>query len=202
MLITEQQIDDFKTDRRDITPPLPMVFRLVPILFYLSLVFLVVVGSLALWHAKVAADRLEEARQGVAQVKKDISQQKTARAALEKRIRESTNLESWVLASMPLQPLVVAIIRSMKPDTALVNLSIERDPETPSQLRLSMRMNADSDDQLTDTLEVIRSMNYREISPTQTMIKGDLAYRASLLWQKTDEEEITPQSRAAQALEP
>jgi len=202
MLIAGQQIDDFKTDRKDITPPLPMVFRLVPILFYLSLLFLVVIGSVALWHSKVAKDRLQEARQRVVQVKNEITQTKAARATLEAQIRESTNLESWVLASMPLQPLVVAIIRSMRPDTALVNLSVERDPETPSQLKLSLRMNADSDEQLNDTLAVIRDMNYREISPTQTMIKGDLAYRASLLWQKSDEEDISPESRAAQTVEP
>ena len=84
---------------------------------------------------------------------------------------------------MPLQPLVVAIVRSMAANSSIVELNLERDAETPSQLRLGLRLNTDSDKQLEDTLEVIRDMHYREFSPTQTRVRGDLDYKASMLWQ-------------------
>jgi hypothetical protein len=199
MQITGDQIDDFKTVRKGITPPLPMIFRLVPILFYLSLVFLFVVGSLALWRTRISAQERDEALARVQAVRQDIDAQKAARAALEEKIRTATHLEAWVMASMPLQPLVVAIMRSMKPETAVVDLSIERDLETPAQLKFGMQLNTESDEQLLKTLEVIRSMNYREVSPTQTRVQGNLAYRASLLWQKPEGDSAqTPESRAAQ----
>ena len=202
MQILAQEIDDFKIVRKGILPPLPMIFRLVPILLYLSLVFLLVVGSLAMWRTRVSAQLRDEALSRVQGVRQEIDAQKAARAALEEKIRTATHLESWVMASMPLQPLVVAIMRSMDPDTSVVDLTVERDLDTPAQLKLGLRLNTDSDEQLLKTLEVIRSMNYREVSPTQTRLKGDLAYRASLLWQKPEGSSQTPESREAQTTRP
>lgn len=198
MFITGHEIDDFKTDRKDIMPPLPMVFRLVPILFYCSLAFLAVIGSLAFLHGRVAAARRDAVIQKIATVKSDIEKHKAERAALEAKIREATDLESWVLASMPLQPLVVNVIRSMGPQSSIVNLTIERDAETPSQLRLNLRLNTDSDQQLEQSLEVIRGMHYREFSPTQTRVRGDLDYKASLLWQNPHVLQQTPEERSGE----
>ncbi len=202
MQITAGQIDDFKTDRKDIMPPLPMVFRLVPILFYCAIVFALVVGSVAFWNARVATQRRDAIRQQVESLNSEIAQTKSSRAALEAQIREATDLENWVLASMPLQPLVVAIVRSMSPNSSIVELNLERDAETPSQLRLRLRLNTDSDKQLDQTLEAIKGMHYREFSPTQTRVRGDLDYKASLLWQNPYSKRQTPEERAQQKTAP
>jgi hypothetical protein len=192
MLIAASQIDDFKTDRKDIASPLPLPFRLVPILFYLSIVFTIVVGSLALWHAKVAADLRDATLARIAEVRASIEANKASRGALEARIREAMDLEKWVLASKPLQPLVIAIIRSMGPESNIVELRIERDTVTPSQLRIGLRMNTASDRQLEETLKVIRDLNYREVSPTQSRSQGELNYQATLVWQKDQAEGELP----------
>lgn len=184
MLIAARQIDDFKTDRKDISSPLPLPFRLVPILFYLSILFTVVVGSLALWHTKVASGQRDATLARIAGVKSSIDGTKAARSALEAQIREAMDLEKWVLASKPLQPLVIAIIRSMGPESNIVELRIERDTVTPSQLKIGLRMNTKSDRQLEETLKVIRALNYREVSPTQSRSQGELNYQATLVWQK------------------
>ena len=183
MQIIADQIDDLKTDRKDVMPPLPMVFRLVPILFYGAIAFSLVVGSVAFWNVRVATQQRDAIRQKIESLNSEIAQTKAARATLENKIREAADLENWVLASMPLQPLVVAIVRSMAANSSIVELNLERDAETPSQLRLGLRLNTDSDKQLEDTLEVIRDMHYREFSPTQTRVRGDLDYKASMLWQ-------------------
>lgn len=196
MLLTGEKIDDFKTERKGITPPLPMIMRLVPLLFYLSLAFMVVVGSVASIHAKFSSDNHAVIIGRVETLKGDIAGNKAARAALEKEIAEATDLEAWVLASMPLQPLVVAIIRSMGPQSEIVDFSLERDKETPSQLRIGLVLNTASDKQLEQTLEVIRKMNYREFNPTQTRSHGNLDYKASLLWQDPkSQNRQTPQQR-------
>lgn len=183
MLLAGKKVDDFKTERKGITPPLPMIMRLVPLLFYLSLGFMIVVGTVASLHAKFSSDNHTAIMARVGKLKLEIEQNKTARASLENEIAEATDLEAWVLASMPLQPLVVAIIRSMGPQSEIVDFSLERDAETPSQLRIGMVLNTASDKQLEQTLEVIRKMNYREFNPTQTRSHGNLDYKASLLWQ-------------------
>lgn len=202
MQISGSQIDDLKTDRKDIMPPLPMVFRLVPILFYGAIAFTVIIGSIALWNARLATQKRDAMRQKIADTNAQISQLKNDRAALEARIREATDLEAWVLASMPLQPLVVQIIRSMAANSSIVELNLERDPETPSQLKLGLRLNTDSDKQLDQTLEAIRTMHYREFSPTQTRVRGDLDYKASLLWQNPFSKNQLPEERAQQSVQP
>ncbi len=197
MLIADTKIDDFKTPRKDIAPPLPMVMRLAPILFYLSLVFLVVVGSVASWRAKVSSDQRNAVTARIESLKAEIEQTKNERAALEKEIVRATDLEAWVLASMPLQPLVVEIINSMGPQSEIVDLTIERDAETPSQLRLHLTLNTASDKQLDETLAVIQGRQYREFNPTQTRVQGNLDYKASLLWDPNAkaEQRQTPEER-------
>ena len=202
MQIVADQIDDLKTDRKDIMPALPMVFRIVPILFYGALAFLVVIGSLAFWNMRVATQKRDAIKQRITSLQTEIATTKADRAALEAKIREATDLEAWVLASMPLQPLIVAIVRSMDPQSSIVDLKLERDDETPSQLRLGLRLNTNSDQQLEDTLEVIRRMNYREFSPTQTRVRGDLDYRASLLWQNPHRKTPSPSERAQEIVQP
>jgi len=202
MQIVADQIDDLKSDRKDIMPALPMVLRLVPILFYGAVAFLLVIGALAFWNMRVATQKRDAVKERITSLQTEIAKTKAERAALEAKIREATDLEAWVLASMPLQPLVVGIVRSMDPQSSIVDLKLERDAETPSQLRLGLRLNTNSDQQLEDTLEVIRRMNYREFSPTQTRVRGDLDYKASLLWQNPHAKVPTPAERAQEIVQP
>jgi len=202
MLIDARKIDDFKTERKDLLPALPLVYRMVPILFYLSLLFLAVVGSSALWHSRVASQRYQTVVLESSFLQKKIDAAKTARADLEKGIREAADLENWVLASMPLQPLVVGIVRSMEEDSNIVELTLERDAETPSQLRLALTINTESDGQIDRTLKVIRDLSFREFSPTQSVDQGNVEYRASLLWRRSSEAPPMPEDRAMEVVTP
>jgi hypothetical protein len=197
MLIQPRVIDDFKTERKDLMPALPVVYRLVPILFYLSLLFLVVVGATAVWAARAASQRYEALVTQTTLLQQDIAATKSSRSELEAKIREATDMENWVLASMPLQPLLVGIVRSIEPGSTLVDLSLERDAESPSQLKLALTLNAESDAQIEKTLAAIRGLNYREFSPTQSTIRGNYEYRASLLWTNPGAQSQTPREREA-----
>lgn len=196
MQIDARDIDDFKTERKDVVPPLAPIFRLVPFLFYGSLLALAVVGAMSFLKMRAESQKRDQLNADVTSLNAEIEQTKAQRAALESEIRKATDMEAWVLGSMPIQPLVVAIARSMETRSSIVDLTIERDADNPAQLKLALRLNTDSDKQLEKTLDVIRSMNYREFSPTQTMVRGDLDYRATLIW--TDPNRGARQEEAAQ----
>jgi cell division protein FtsB len=204
MQVLANEIDDFKTERKDILPPLPQVFRLVPILFYLSLIFVVLIGAIAAVHTKVANDRLNDARSRVAALKQEIGSLETDRAKLEAEIRGAAELEGWVLAAAPIQPLVAAICESMdaRLQSTIVELKLERDVESPSQLKLGLRLNTTSEDQLQKTLEAVRNLGFLEFSPTQSMVRGDLDYRATLLWQLPNAEEPAEGGETSAAARP
>jgi cell division protein FtsL len=204
MQVLANEIDDFKTERKDILPPLPQVFRLVPILFYLSLIFVVLISAIAAVHTKVANDRLNDARKRVADLKTEIEGLKTQRSNLEAQIRGAAELEGWVMAAAPIQPLVVAISESMdaRLQSTIVELKLERDVESPSQLKLGLRLNTTSEDQLQRTLEAVRSLGFLEFSPTQSMVRGDLDYRATLLWQQPNSEEPAAAGETSAAAQP
>lgn len=119
----------------------------------------------------------------VEKLKSKIEEKKKARTELEKKIVEATDLEAWILASMPIQPLVVKIIRSMEPGSEIERLQLERDAETPSQLRIRLVLNTASDKQLEETLKVIHEMNFRESNQSCTRSDGQLVYTARLVWQ-------------------
>lgn len=196
MQISGRAIDDFKTPRKDLMPALPLPYRLVPILFYLSLFFLAVVGSLAMWHKRVETMRYQDLVRQKAAVTEEITKTKEARAALEENYRESASLYDWVESSMPLQPLIIAILGSMKEGSKIVELSLERDAESPAQLRLALTVNTEWEDQIQETLKVIREqMNYLEFSPTQAKEKGNIEYRALLIRNKTGRQYQTPKQR-------
>jgi len=201
MLIDARKIDDFKTERKDLLPPLPMIFRLVPLLFYLSIVFFAVVGSVALWHARAASERHQALLAESAALQQQIQQNKQSRDQLDVRTLEAMDLENWVLGSMPIQPLVVEIVRSVTGNSSIVSLTVERDPETPSQLKLDLVLQADSEKQLDATLAAVKRLNYRVLSPTQSMEKENLKYRATLT-RETRARMLTPQKRSKEAAQP
>lgn len=117
---------------------------------------------------------------------------------LKKEIAEGLAIDAWVLGSMPIQPLVVGIIRSMEPASEITQLRLERDAETPSQLRMRLVLNTASDKQIARTLEAIHKLNYRESSQTIDRSNGDLVYTARLLWQNPESQTPqTPEQRQA-----
>lgn len=144
---------------------------------------------LLLWSGCDSA-QAEVAR--VEKLKSEIEEKKKERSDLEKKIAEATDLNAWTLAAMPLQPLVVGIIRSMEPGSKIERLQLERDAETPSQVRIRLVLNTESEKQPEHTLEVIREMGFRESDQTYTRSDGKLVYTARLL-----RENPQPQTRRA-----
>ena len=183
MQIIGHQIDDFKNERKDIAPALPMVLRLVPLLFYCSIAVAIILSSLFAIQFQIAVQKRDNHKAQTASLGTQTQGARNERAALEAQIKKATDIQSWVASSRPLQPLLVEIARSMGPRSSILDLRLDREPDNPSQIKMSLSMGTDSTKQLDITMEKIAALNYRAFSPTQTLGRGELDYKATLVRQ-------------------
>jgi hypothetical protein len=182
MQITERQIDDFKSDRKDIMPPLPMVLRLVPLLFYCSIAVAVILSSLFGIQFQLAVQKRDTHKASTTSLATQTQDAKNQRTALEAQVKKATDIQNWVAGSRPLEPLLVEITRSMSARSLILDLRLDREADNPSQIRMGLSMGTDSTKQLDLTVEKISSLNYRAFSPTQTLGRGMLDYKATLVY--------------------
>jgi hypothetical protein len=181
MILPKDIADDFKTDRKDILPPLPAVLRLVPILFYLTVISSVILCALFFYQLKLANDSIQTAKAGLAEAQAQVASTAAERKLLESQILRATDVQGWVEGSRPLQPLVVAVARSIKEEASLADLKLDRDEESPSSLKLAMRIGTSSPTQLEETTDAISKENFRLLQPEQTLAEGQINYRATIV---------------------
>jgi len=181
MQIPDRHIDDFKSDRKDITPPLPVVLRLVPVLFYCSIAITVILSSLFFLQFQLAVKKRDNHKAQVDSLNVQTQESRNQRAALEAQIKTATDVKSWVESSRPIQPLVVEITRSMTPKSSIADLRLDRAADDPSQIKLAIKIGTDSTKQLDITMEKIASLEYRAFSPTRELGRGELDYKATLV---------------------
>ena len=195
MQVTERKIDDFKSERKDIAPPLPVVLRLVPLLFYCSIAVVLILSSIFFLQFRLAIQKRDNHKAQTASLAAQTQESRNQRTALETQIKKATDIQSWVSGSRPIQPLLVEIARSMGPRASIVDLRLDRSPENPTQLKLGLTMGTDSTKQIDLTMEKITAMHYRAFSPTQTLGRGELDYKATLVHQDQlrEQSEDSPQ---------
>lgn len=188
MQIFAKSIDDFKTERKDVSPPLPAYLRLVPLFFYLSVVASILLNALFLANFSQAVQARDRAKSEDKQLQADIGEVKGKRQALEAETKKASDLAAWVDSSRALQPLVVEIARSMEKDAALLELSLQRDMQNPTQIQLGLRLQSSNPRQLDLALQTIANSRFRTFSPQQNTTKGEVDYKATLMWQGANRE--------------
>ena len=191
MQLTERHIDDFKAERKDVTPPLPMPLRLVPILFFCSIAGSVIFSTIFFLQFRLGIKKRDDHKAQAVSLAAQSQEARGQRAALEAQIKKATDVKKWVENSLPLQPLLVEIVRSMSPKASILDLRLDRAADDPAQIRLAIKIGTDSTKQLDLTMEKIASLDYRAFSPTRELGRGELDYRATLVrnnTKKADEE--------------
>lgn len=192
MIIQHRQVEDFKTERPDVAPPLPPILRLVPLLFYVGVAGGLIISTHFYLQLRSAQEALETATQQDSASKAELVNVQTERASVEKQMRRANEVVAWVEGSHQLQPLVVSIIQSVEAPSTLASLSLERHPDTPTQVKLSFGLNTLSPRQLDATLGKIAEMDFRIYSPSQVQSRGQIEYGGTLIHQPRSGAQITP----------
>lgn len=182
---------DLKTDRPDIGQPLPTVLAFLPILFGLSVV--AAIGLNVLFVFQLGASEKGK-KEWVDKSADETSQQGKIGSkikGIKTEQKRGNDIRDWVEGSRQLQPLAVAIARSMDVDSSIAELSLFRDLANPNQVRIGFKFDNGGAKQLDATLSAINAMGYRSYSANQTQGKGGtLDYQATLIWQKNNRETI------------
>lgn len=182
MLIKPRLIDDFKTDRKDILPPLPDALRAVPILFYLLLLASLGLGAVLFLRLQAANATFQSHELSIAQLEQQAAGIAQKRQALEAQILRAQDVEKWVASSMPLQPVVVEITRSLGEETGLESLRLDRlDLEGP-QVRLELALNTRSASEIDQVSQSLEKASLRIFSPKQDVKQDVVLWETILAW--------------------
>jgi hypothetical protein len=174
---------DFKTPRTDMSRRLPGSMRAIPVIFYLVTAF----GTFAMFKAyhdhKQASTELQAAADekemhGMAKATLDIER---SRLDVE-RIRGEA-VAKWVEGTRSLQPISVAIARSMPVESFITELNLQRQIEIPAQIELTLRMANASPIEVSKVEQNIQKLRYRSHSPQQNKQGDILEFRSMLVWQ-------------------
>ena len=183
-MITEP-FHDIKTERQDITKPLPRILILVPVLFCISCVAAIALNLLFFF-------KIKESETAKVQWQSKIEKEASRKSETEKEIelikdedRRAKDIYDWVEGSRQLQPLAVGVARSMGVKSSIEELSLVRDIENPHQIRIGLDFVNGGQEQLDSTLSAINELGYRAYSANQTSGQGgQVDYQATLIWQK------------------
>ena len=180
---THSTCHDFKSPRLGCATRLPSTFIAVPLLFY----FAIVGGSYLNIHFYMNYHKAVTERDTWRQSKseKDLAKAKfeSQIAALDTETLKAGKLAQWIEGTRTIQPICVAITRSMPPEITLGDVSLERRSDMPSQLDLSVRINNGSMQEIARLQSAIQNIQYRTYNSQQLKNNDNLEYKTMLVWQ-------------------
>ncbi|MCX7712710.1 MAG: hypothetical protein N2035_03450 [Chthoniobacterales bacterium] len=201
MRIEPQILDDFKTDRAEIAPPLPQAARLIPILFYICVAASLILFIIFTINLTNATRQRDQFRAKTQQAQSELNTLRNERASLEAKAKRATDLQLWTECTRPIQPLIVAIARSLERDASIAELYFSRNSASQQNLDFRIRLNSTSQTQLDKVINRLLEMRYRAYSPEQKYVRGQIEFQATLIYQQKEllrEEEQTPTAAQSQ----
>lgn len=173
---------DIKTTRIDASKRLPSAFSMVPVIFYIALLlggYLNVTSYLN--YRKSTQDR-DTWKQFQAEQQKAKEGFDTEKAGVVKEKNKAEKFAQWIEGTRSLQPVGVAIARCLPPSVTIGEMALERSPEMPSRIILTMLINNGSLEELSKVQQGISSQNYRAYNSQQSKAGDTLEFHTMLVW--------------------
>lgn len=175
---------DFKSPRTDASKRLPSIFMLVPIMFYVILLGGGYLSATSYMNYREKAKDRDYWHQYQTEQESSKASFESQHADVLKEKWKAEKLAQWVEGTRALQPISVAIIRSVPPEISLGELSLERSAEIPQQIVLGVRINNGTLQEVGRIQNAVGSLNYRAFNSQQAKAGDSLDYRTMLMWQQ------------------
>ncbi len=175
---------DFKTPRTDTSKRLPSSFILVPIIFYISVLGGILLNINAYLRYRDGTMKRDSFRQQQAEHESSKGQLETQEHAVVKEKMKAEKLAQWIEGTRTLQPITIAIIRSIPPEITLSDMNFERSVDIPAQINLNVRINNGSMEEVARIQTGLQSLNYRPYNSQQLKNGETLEYKTMLVFQQ------------------
>lgn len=178
---------DIKTERKEVSGGLPDALKVVPLLFYVSVVVCTGLFVSFELQRKAAVNELQT-RQSQAlkfnQVATAVTQE---RKGVETANAWATEVAKWLEGAHNLQPLLVALGRGVGESATIAEVILARNSEIASQIQFTLKLDGVNSQVLDQTLEGIRKLDFRAYSAQQQKEGEGLDYNAILVYQPRDD---------------
>ena len=175
-------IHDLKDDKQNITGGLSSSLKIVPITFYVGSVLSVLLSLYFYFSLKAYKASEAEMQQRQAAAQSEITRITAAQALINETSEKASGLAEWLDGSRPLQPVTVAVARSMQKEATIAELSLTRNPEIPAHTFMNLKINGAGTQQIQTTLEAIYALNYQTYSAQQVKGRNALDFQATLIY--------------------
>ena len=177
---------DFKTPRPDASKRLPHIFIVVPIMFYVVFLggtYLGVTSYVSYRDAVQRRDQWKQYQASQEEAKVGLESQKTG---VDHEKWKAEKLAQWIEGTRAVQPISVAVTRSVPPEVSLTELALERSAELPQQISLTVRINSGTLEDVSKIQNAVSALSYRAYNSQQLKSGELLDYRSMLVWQAND----------------
>ena len=175
-------IHDLRNERQNTTGGLPGILKIVPVAFYLGTVLSILL-SLYFYASLKAYKRTEDVmKDRLASAKAETTSIQTQEARLVDMADKAAVLADWLEGSRPLQPVTVAVARSMAKNSTIAELSLNRNPELPAHTFMELKINGGGSQQVQTTLKSIYALNYQTHSSQEVKGKNAIDFQATLMY--------------------
>lgn len=174
-------IHDLKTERQSVSSGLPSGYKLIPVAFYLVAVASVLL-SLYFFLSKKAYEATEAQMQTrLADAQAQSATLSSEQQAIVDEARKAEIYAKWLEGSRPLQPVTVAVGRSMGKDSTVAELSLNRNPEIPAHTFIQLKIDGGGAPQIESTLDAIYALQYQTYSAQQVAGQNTTDFQATLI---------------------
>ncbi len=176
---------DLKSERREVSKGLPAALRFVPILFYAA----VLLCTTSLVWFEMGHSKSKKAREQWSTQSRQF-QAKNVQLGQDRQKIETLNTQAqvvakWLEGAHSLQPLCVAISRSVGDEATLAEVVMSRNGELPRQLKLNLKLDGVNSTVLEDVLNSWMELDFRAYSAQQQKDQDSVDYRATLVFQNS-----------------
>ena len=175
-------IYDLKSERQNVSSGLPAGYKIVPIAFYFTAVSALLL-SLYFFLSKQSYERTDEQMQfRLSQAKAEETEYTSQQKNVIAEALKAEGIAKWLEGSHPLQPVTVAIGRSMGKDSTIAELALNRNPEIPAHTFMQLKIDGGGSEQIEDTLTSINALSYQTYSAQQVKGRNSTDFQATLIF--------------------